>query len=213
MGTLRSKIIRLAHQHPELRPTLLPLVTKTAWEELDPEKILKGEIPESVMSELLDGLSNGIGETAADLTDNLPDDTRESVGDALWKAAITEFAKNQGLTCSDGKKASFRSVAIRLAHKNPRLRPCILPRLAKMAGNLGEELNPYMLNTSIPGWEKVNIALQALVETTAQDVRKVIHGVVGKMGPYAKYTTGYTREQFMDDLQARVISAVYQEFK
>lgn len=34
MNTLRSKVIRLAHAQPELRPHLLPLVTKTAKSEL-----------------------------------------------------------------------------------------------------------------------------------------------------------------------------------
>lgn len=32
MSDLRSKIIRLAHQRPELRAQLLPLVTKTAMD-------------------------------------------------------------------------------------------------------------------------------------------------------------------------------------
>lgn len=130
---LRAKAIRLAHANPTLRPVLLPLL-KVAREAIDPEKILQGDIPASVMSDLVDGLSNGIGFAAADYTADLDTDkaTKDKVGDALWAAAIEEFAKRQGLTCKGkGKEATTRALAIRLAAANPALRSVFLPRIPR----------------------------------------------------------------------------------
>jgi hypothetical protein len=45
MSDLRSKIIRLAHQNPELRPHLLPLVTKTAGRIMRLERMFVSAIP------------------------------------------------------------------------------------------------------------------------------------------------------------------------
>ena len=72
MDTLRSRVIRLAHTNPELRPTLLPLVTRTAaFNKLQEEKLdnLKYYLQEFLRS---------IGDS--DL------DTKE---EAVWKAAET----------------------------------------------------------------------------------------------------------------------------
>lgn len=41
MGNLRSKIIRLAHQNPALRPHLLPLLSRTAAEKITIDEILR----------------------------------------------------------------------------------------------------------------------------------------------------------------------------
>ena len=52
MGDLRSKIIRLAHQNPELRPHLLPLIAKTAgpivFESVDSSKSDYGAAKEAM---------------------------------------------------------------------------------------------------------------------------------------------------------------------
>lgn len=53
MSDLRSKIIRLAHQRPELRAQLLPLVTKTAMDD-NPYSLYEGheEVTEQISGEI-----------------------------------------------------------------------------------------------------------------------------------------------------------------
>ena len=53
MRDLRSKIIRLAHQRPELRAQLLPLVTKTARDD-NPYSLYEGheEVTEQIQAEI-----------------------------------------------------------------------------------------------------------------------------------------------------------------
>jgi len=53
MSDLRTKIIRLAHQRPELRAQLLPLVTKTAMDD-NPYSLYEGheEVTEQIQAEI-----------------------------------------------------------------------------------------------------------------------------------------------------------------
>lgn len=206
MSSLRSQLIRLASKEPSLRPRILPLF-RTAARELDPEKVLAGEIPDEVMSDLMDGLSNGIGFAAADYTAGMEDkELRRKVSDALWTSAITEFAGKHGVSCT--KSASLRARTIRLASSDPELRPHLLPLLAKTAGNLGEELNPYMLDADRPTWDWASEDLQGKVEDTTQAVSALVMAASRELNRVSKFVTEDTKELYYGDLKARLISAI-----
>jgi len=104
--------------------------------------------------------------------------------------------------------SSLRSRTIRLAQTNPDLRPILLPILERTAGNLGEELNPYMLDAEQPTWEVANESLQGNVEDTTRAVSALVMRASRDINRVSKFTTEDTKELYYGDLKARLISAI-----
>jgi len=101
MDDLFSRTVRLAHEKPALRHHLLPLL-KEAQESDKDSKFEEGE--DVSVSELPEELQKNVQD---------PPPSVEKLKDELKK------------------KASLRAKVIRLAHDNPKLRPLLLPILAK----------------------------------------------------------------------------------
>lgn len=104
--------------------------------------------------------------------------------------------------------SSLRSRTIRLANDNPELRPVLLPILVKTAGNLGEELNPYMLDAERPTWDWASEDLQGKVEDTAQAVSALVMAASRELNRVSKFVTDDTKELYYGDLKARLISVI-----
>lgn len=104
--------------------------------------------------------------------------------------------------------SSLRARTIRLANSNPELRPLLLPILERTAGNLGEELNPYMLDDSAPTWEWASEDLQGKVEDTTQAVSALVMAASRELNRVSKFVTEDTKELYYGDLKARLISAI-----
>jgi hypothetical protein len=116
--------------------------------------------------------------------------------------------------------SDLRSKIIRLAHQQPHLRPQLLP-LLKAAGNLGEELNPYLLEfDKVPASEEdmeeaqenldnASNDLQGIVEDTSRNVAALVKKALRESGKFNKFFSGGSAELFHDDLIASVISAVH----
>ena len=116
--TLRSKLIRLAHQEPALRPHLLPLLKtsggypinlmehiKRAWDAreaaiLDLSEQYGIDYAKHAM-DIQNGIGNGIGFTVADITINMPDDANgereqaKEAGRLLWLLGAIDFLSSQ----------------------------------------------------------------------------------------------------------------------
>jgi len=104
--------------------------------------------------------------------------------------------------------SSLRSRTIRLANSNPELRPLLLPILERTAGNLGEELNPYMLDADTPSWEVVNEDLQGHVDDTTKAVSALVMKASRELTRAAKFATDDTKELYYGDLKARLLSVI-----
>lgn len=104
--------------------------------------------------------------------------------------------------------SSLRSRTIRLANSNPELRPVLLPILERTAGNLEEEMNPYMLDAETPLWEIVNEDLQGNVEDITRSVSALVLKASRELSRVNKFTTEDTKELYYGDLKARLISAI-----
>ena len=78
----------------------------------------------------------------------------------------------------------------------------------KTAGNLGEDLNPYMLDTKDPTWEWANEDLQGNVEDTTQAVSALVLKTSRELSRVSKFVTGDTKDLYFGDLKARLISAI-----
>ena len=179
MSTLRSRIIRAAAADPKLRQYLIPILRSAS---LDALEVLKGNIPAEVMADLQNGLSNGIGFAAADYVADMPKGPeREQVSAMLWKTAIRDFAQQQGLSCE----------------------------FPKTAGNMGEELNPFMLDTDDLTWEVVNDALLGEIEMVAGKVGSLVMTASRKgLSRAGGVATEDTMELYNSELKARLIAII-----
>jgi hypothetical protein len=141
---------------------------------------LSGAIPESVLSDLRNGISNGIGFVAADYIADLPDsvdeDTKDRIQDQLWDAALTEFSRTR--------------------------------TLAKTAGNLGEELNPFMLDDSKDGWEAATRALQESVEDTTDAVSSLVLKSLARTRGVSRFHLPETTSLYRAELRDNLIKAI-----
>jgi hypothetical protein len=104
--------------------------------------------------------------------------------------------------------SSLRSRTIRLANSDPELRPLLLPILEKTAGNMAEELNPYMLDADRPTWQWANEDLQGNVEDTTEAVSALVMKASRDLSRVSKFSTEDTKELYYGDLKARLISAI-----
>jgi len=108
---LRAATIRLAHENPELRPLLLPLLTASDDEDEKEGRFEEGEdVP----------------------LDELPKELQKNVTDpppSVEKVKEKIKSKGQSTNKPPGKQASLREQTIRLAHAKPHLREHLLPLL------------------------------------------------------------------------------------
>lgn len=101
MSTLRAKTIRLAHSRPDLRPHLLPLLSRVAAKKpnLDPNMILKA----------LSDIAKDPEKYGVEDSDTLDELSRQV------RKLMTEFARGESKLKTRNKKASVLSSALRLA--------------------------------------------------------------------------------------------------
>lgn len=104
--------------------------------------------------------------------------------------------------------SSLRSRTIHLANSNPELRPVLLPILERTAGNLAEEMNPYMLDADQPTWDWANEDLQGNIEDTTAAVSALVMKASRDLSRVSKFVTDDTKELYYGDLKARLISAI-----
>lgn len=116
MTALRSRLIRLAHQNPELRPQLLPLLREAgAYGPEDSGEVgdivEHRQLPPDLLASLVAGISNGLGFAAADYTVEVPEAQRAAVSRVLYEVALREFVREGGYDLSEplAKTAEYGS--------------------------------------------------------------------------------------------------------
>lgn len=136
MKNLRTAFIRLAHENPETRSTLLPLVKRAdKW-----EKMPKGWTDES-RKEFWETLT---GDVKHKVTKCIKEMEGKFDDPGAFCASLADRVDPGWRSRTAMKQASLRSKLIRLAHEKPELRPALLP-LVKSAADKEEEAWEYAL--------------------------------------------------------------------
>lgn len=129
---LRTAFIRIAHENPETRSTLLPLVKQAdKWEKMPKGwtdesrkefwETLTGDVKHKVTKCIkeMEGKFDDPGAFCASLADRV---------DPGWRSRQANLVGDRPMSDRD-----LRSLVIRLAHVKPELRPALLPLLKSAA--------------------------------------------------------------------------------
>lgn len=150
--SLRSKLIRLAHTHPEFRDDLLPLLKSADqnapgyWYGLEPKKpgITEPalEPKQAAWENLPDGWTQ---ESVQSMWDTMTGDVKHKITKCMEKmdgkvddtgAFCGSLASQVGYKRASntvGDASLFRKAIIRVAHENPSLRTTLLPCITRRA--------------------------------------------------------------------------------
>lgn len=137
MQNLRTAFIRIAHENPETRSTLLPLVKQAdKWEKMPKGwtdesrkefwETLTGDVKHKVTKCIkeMEGKFDDPGAFCASLADRV---------DPGWRSRQANLVGDRPMSDRD-----LRSLVIRLAHVKPELRSALLPLLKSAADDEGE---------------------------------------------------------------------------
>jgi hypothetical protein len=81
--------------------------------------------------------------------------------------------------------------------------------ILKVAGNLGEELNPYFLESSQGDIDGANRDLKKIVAATSRTVGTLVSKALRESRKFSGLFSEESEEEFRDDLVAMAISAVH----
>ena len=155
---LRSKLIRLAHAHPEFQSELLPLLKSadqnapSNWYGLEPRKPGITEPAIEPKQAAWENLPKGwTQDSVQSMWDTMTGDVKHKITKCMEKmdgkvddtgAYCGSLAAQVGYKRASGKAGDaslLRKAIIRVAHENPSLRPDLLTLLSKEASSGGAE--------------------------------------------------------------------------
>ena len=121
MPSLRTAVVRLAHEHPGIRPHLLPLLKGAAWENLP--KGWTEESVEKMWGTLTDGVKHKVTKCMKEMEGKV-DDTGAFCGSLADKVDPGWRSRSA---------ATLKGAMIRVAHSDKALRSQLLPMITRRA--------------------------------------------------------------------------------